>query len=187
MAPACESRCARIGSSGTGIIAMIAAHANQEMNMSFQISPLNAGEFDYLHTLSAGQLAEQNIVVRVADSNEGYPCRVSLQDANIGDELFLFNYEHLPVDSPYRSTHAIYVKKNAVTANPQQNEVPSSLRTRLIAVRGFDRDGIMLEADVCEGSDLESGIHAAFRNPAVDYIHLHYAKAGCFAARVNRV
>ena len=154
--------------------------------MSFQISPLNADDFDYLHTLSLEQLAEQNIVVRVADSNNGYPCRVSLEDADVGDELYLFNYEHLPVASPYRSKHAIYVKKNAVTANPEQGEIPELLRSRLIAVRGFNRQGMMLEADISEGTELESAIDAAFNNPAVDYIHLHYAKPGCYAARVDR-
>jgi hypothetical protein len=72
--------------------------------MSFRIRGLPADHFNRLFTLSDEELAEHHAVRRIADDRRpGYPCRVSLTDSEPGDELLLVNYEHLPVDSPYRS------------------------------------------------------------------------------------
>ena len=154
--------------------------------MSFQISPLNAEQFDHLYSMSPEQLTAQNIIERTASNNTGFPCRVSLENAEVGEKLLLVNFEHLPVDSPYRSRHAVYVRRNAKTAHLESNQIPDGMLMNLFSVRGFDNDGIMLEADVCEGTQLETAINTAFANPAVEYLHLHYAKAGCYAARVDR-
>lgn len=45
---------------------------------------------------------------------------------------------------------------------------------------------MMVWADVHPGTELESGIAALFALERVDYLHLHYAKPGCYACRVAR-
>src|ERR1044071_5961808 len=109
--------------------------------MGFQVSGLDREQFASLFGLSEAQLAERGIVRRVADRRPGFPCRVSLQDAEPGETLLLLNYEHLPVTSPYRARHAIYVRESAQTAKPAINEIPDVLRTRLLSLRAYDRSG----------------------------------------------
>ncbi len=123
---------------------------------------------------------------QVADRRPGFPCRVSLQDAEPGETLLLLNYEHLPVASPYRARHAIYVRENARTAKPAVNEIPQVLRTRLLSLRAYDHSGMMVEADVVHGSDVEPGDRTDPLEENVDFIHVHNAKPGCFAARIDR-
>lgn len=154
--------------------------------MGFRVSGLNRDEFEALFGLSDEQLRERHIVRRVADQTPGFPCRVSLQDAEPGETLLLLNYEHLAVASPYRARHAIYVRENAQTARPAINEIPDVLRTRLLSLRAYDRAGMMVEADVVHGSDVEPVIERILAEPNVEFIHAHNAKPGCFAARIDR-
>ena len=155
--------------------------------MDFQISGLPFADFAPLFALSDGDLAQRNIVRRVADESPGFPCRVSLRDADPGERLLLLNYEHLAVASPYRSRHAIYVRENAVEARPAVNEVPDVLVKRLLSIRAFDSDGMMCEADVVQGKDAMPVFERMLGNNKVAYLHVHNAKPGCFAARVDRV
>jgi hypothetical protein len=154
--------------------------------MGFRVSGLDREEFAPLFGLSEAQLEERGIVRQVADRRPGFPCRVSLQDAEPGETLLLLNYEHLPVTSPYRARHAIYVRENAQTAEPAVNEVPEVLRTRLLSLRAYDHSGMMVEADVVHGSDVEPVIERILSEENVDFIHVHNAKPGCFAARIDR-
>ena len=154
--------------------------------MDFRVSGLDAADFVSLFGLSDEQLRERDIVRRVADRKPGFPCRVSLQDAEPGETLLLLNYEHLPVASPYRARHAIYVRENVRTAKPTVNEIPEVLRTRLLSLRAYDSAGMMVEADVAQGSDLEPAIQRMLAQPGVEFIHAHNAKPGCFAARIDR-
>jgi hypothetical protein len=154
--------------------------------MDFRISGLPAAQFTSLFGLSDSILADRGVVRRIADRRPGYPCRVSLRDADVGEPVLLLNYEHLPVNSPYRSRHAIYVREYALEAKPSLNEIPAVLQTRLLSVRAFDDDGMMLDADVVEGPILASIIDCYFANRRISYLHIHNAKPGCFAARVDR-
>lgn len=154
--------------------------------MDFRVSGLDAADFVSLFGLSDEQLRERDIVRRVADRKPGFPCRVSLQDAEPGETLLLLNYEHLPVASPYRARHAIYVRENVRTAKPTVNEIPEVLRTRLLSLRAYDSAGMMVDADVAQGSDLEPAIQRMLAQPGVEFIHAHNAKPGCFAARIDR-
>jgi hypothetical protein len=45
---------------------------------------------------------------------------------------------------------------------------------------------MMIAADVIDGEELHNSIETFFANTQVDYIHLHNAKPGCFAAKVTR-
>lgn len=154
--------------------------------MNFRITGLPLSEFAPLFALSDQQLAARDAVRVVADERPVFPCRVSLQDAKAGESLILLNYEHLPVASPYRSRHAIYVREAAAEAALDVDEVPALLRSRLLSLRAFDRKGMMRTADVLPGTAIEKNIEAMFANAAVEYLHIHYAKPGCYAARVDR-
>jgi len=155
--------------------------------MDFQVSGLPAAEFQPLFALSDAELAERGIVSRIVDEYPGFPCRVSLQDAQPGERVLLLNYEHLAVASPYRASHAIYVRDNAVEARPKMNEVPEVLRRRLLSLRAYDSIGMMRQADVVEGKDAVPLIERMLSDPKVAYLHVHNAKPGCFAARIDRV
>lgn len=154
--------------------------------MSFQIKGLPAETFAPLFKLPDTELAARGAVRVTADRYPGFPCRVSLCDALQGEVLLLLNYEHLAVASPYRSCHAIYVRENARDAQPEVDEVPEVLRTRLLSLRAFDDAGVMIDADVMEGRCLAAAIDRMFDSHRVMYLHVHNAKPGCFAARVER-
>ena len=153
--------------------------------MSFRIVGLPAETFAGLFLLSDEELKARRAVRRVADSG-GYPCRVSLTDATPGEAVVLVHYEHQPVDSPYRSSHAVYVRAGETTYD-RVGEVPEQLRKRTLSVRGFDRDGMITDADLVDGRELEGLIDRLFADPRAAYLHIHFARPGCYAARVERV
>ena len=154
--------------------------------MSFQITGLPLNPFSPLFALSDEELARQGAMRVTADERPGFPCRVSLQDAEVGEKLILLNYEHLPVATPYRSRHAIYVRESATEAQLEVDEVPQQMRTRLLSLRAFDSQGMMKAAEVAPGTALEQLIEQMFSNPGIAFLHVHNAKWGCFAARVDR-
>lgn len=151
--------------------------------MHFRIQGLPAEKFAHLFALSDDELKAQGAVRRIAD--RGYPCRVSLTDSKPGDELILVNYEHHPVASPYRMRFAIYVRKGEQTFDAL-DAVPDYLRTRMLAVRAFDADGMMLAWELTEGVKLEDAIARQFAEPRAAYLHAHFAAPGCYAARIER-
>lgn len=153
--------------------------------MNFRISGLPAEPFQHLFALSDAELRSQGAVRRIAEDS-GYPCRVSLTDARKGDEVILVNYEHQDAATPYRSRHAIYVRAGE-RRHDSTGEIPEQLRKRLLSVRAFDAEGMMVTADVADGQALEPLIDRLFADKTVQYLHLHYARPGCYAARVDRV
>ena len=154
--------------------------------MSFRIQGLPADQFAPLFALSDAELAARGAVRRVADQRKpGYPCRISLTDSEPGDELILVNYEHHPVDSPYRMRFAVYVRKGEQTYDAV-DRVPEQLRLRKLAVRAWDADAMMIAHELVDGRELESAIDRLFANPKAEYLHVHFASPGCYAAKVDR-
>ena len=154
--------------------------------MDFRITGLPVAHFVPLFGLAQPTLTAQGVIRCIADHNPGFPCRVSLRDAAVGDSVLLLNYEHLSVSGPYRSRHAIYVREYATESRPAINQVPDVLRIRLMSVRAFDNGGLMVDADVVQGTSLDQVINRYLDDPQVAYLHLHNAKRGCFAARAER-
>lgn len=154
--------------------------------MTFQIEGLRPDDFAVLFTMSDDELTRCNARKMVVTANPGTPCRVSLADAEVGETVVLVNYEHQPAQSPYRSSHAIFVRQGAQQSHPAVDEVPQVMLSRLISLRQFDHDDMMVDADVVPGTELKGAIVQAFANPSVSYLHLHYAKPGCFAGSVQR-
>lgn len=155
-------------------------------NTDFQVVALPAEAFGGLLAMSDDDLRATRGRRMTADHKPGFPCRVSLADAEIGEEVILVDYTHHDADSPYRASGPIFVRANAETAKLEINEIPAMLSTRLLSVRAYDERGMMRDAEVVEGADLEERIRAFFANERVVYLHVHNAKPGCFNCRVER-
>jgi hypothetical protein len=157
-----------------------------ETAMSFRITGLPAEDLAPLFQLSDAELAKRGAVRQIADARRpGYPCRVSLTDANPGDELILVNYEHHPVSSPYRMRFAVYVRRGEERYDAI-GRVPEQLRLRTLAVRAFDANAMMVGWELVDGMTLEGTIERLFADPRAQYLHIHFAAPGCYAARVER-
>jgi hypothetical protein len=155
--------------------------------MSFVVSGLPIETFRPLFGLSDEALAERGIVRRTVDSIPGFPCRITLEDAEPGDTVLLLNYEHQPAQTPYRASHAIYVSEQATQTREAVDEIPGALRVReFISLRAFNDAGMMLAAEVAAGSELEPAIEQLLAVPGVAYLHAHNAGMGCYAARIDR-
>jgi hypothetical protein len=155
--------------------------------MSFRITGLSPANFSHLFGLSDDDLAKHNAIRMQVTSKPGFPDRIELRDLEIGETALLVNHTHQPADTPYRASHAIFVREFAHQAFDTQDVVPDVMRIRTLSIRAFDASGMMLDADLTEGARTEDLILRMFANPAVEYLHIHYAKRGCFAATVQRV
>ena len=153
--------------------------------MSFRIQGLDPQPFADLFSLSDEELVARGAMRVVADQSPGYPCRISLTDAEVGDRIVLTHYEHHAVASPFRSGYAIYVRQGERRYD-ETDRVPPALRSRLVSLRAFDKSGMLLDADVAPGRELEPLIERLFADPRVAYQHAHFAKPGCYAALVER-
>jgi Protein of unknown function (DUF1203) len=150
----------------------------------FAIHGLDPNPFAHYFALSTDELAAISARRLFADG-PGYPCRVSLVDAAPGDELVLCTFQHHDVASPYRAAGPIFVRRAALRAT-FVDEVPPVLATRLLSVRAYGSDGDLATADVTPGTELAAHITRVFSDPGVAYLHVHNARQGCFAARVER-
>ena len=154
--------------------------------MPFQISALPLSRFAHLLNLSDAELVSHRAVRVIATHKPGFPCRVSLEDANVGEEVLLVHYQHHTTASPFQASHAVYIRPTSTEAILEEDQVPDQLRTRTLSLRAFDETGMMIEADLSEGVDLKTALHRLFQNSAVSYIHIHFAKPGCYAAIAER-
>jgi len=154
---------------------------------SFQIVGLSPAPFEPFFAPSAHALAARGIRRVRAAAGTGYPCRVSLADADTGDELLLLPFEHQPANSPYRASGPIYVKIGARQRTMAAGEIPESVRRRQISLRAYDGDDLIVNAEVCEGESVGAEIERLLGDPLVRYLHLHNAKRGCYSCLVRRI
>ena len=154
--------------------------------MSYRVTGLSPEPFRHLFSLPDAELAAHNAKRYVVDANPGFPDRIELRDLNPGETCLLVNHEHQPARSPYRASHAVFIREGAETTASVVNEIPKLLRLRTISLRAFDSAGMMLDGDLVEGDDIERVIIAMLDDPEVDNLHAHYAKRGCYAARIDR-
>lgn len=155
--------------------------------MNFQIAALPFAPFASLFTHPEAELPRHRARRVTADTAPGYPCRVSLTDAEIGETLILVNYTHLGGATPYAANHAIYVRERATRAWPKPGEVPEMLRSRLLSIRGFDAGGFLRVAEVKEGTALAPVLEDILSDTGIAHADIHFAGPGCFAARAMRV
>lgn len=156
------------------------------MQKKFRIVGLCAAQFEPLYSLSEKKLAEKSARRLRVDAKPGFPCRVSLADAEIDEHVILLPFTHHDVESPYRASGPIFVRENAKDADLAAGEIPDVVARRVMSVRAYDKNGMMVNAAVVSGQDLKSQIEELFANAKVSYLHLHNAGAGCYSCRVER-
>ncbi|MEM9548442.1 MAG: DUF1203 domain-containing protein [Bacteroidota bacterium] len=156
------------------------------MKHDFIISGIPLHALQHVLNLDKKDQDAQGITKIIVDKKPGYPCRVSLEDANIGEEILAFNYEHHTANSPYRSSGPVFVRLNANEARPKKNEIPKILEIRYLSLRAYDKSGMMIDAATTFGKDVKETIQQLFDNQHVQYIHVHNAKPGCYNCRIDR-
>lgn len=154
--------------------------------MTYAVTGLPLDPFRPLFSLSDEDLAARGVIRKTADAKPGYPCRVSLCDAEPGDTVLLMNFESHSADTPYRSSYAIYVNEQAAATAQSIDELPPVFRGRPIALRIFDAQGMLIGAELARDEAIDAAIRRAFETPQAAYIHAHNAAHGCYAARIDR-
>jgi len=154
--------------------------------MNFRITGLSPQPFLPLYGLSDVALAEHGAQRWIAEAGSRLPDRIELRDAAAGETLLLVNHVHQPADTPYRASHAIFVREGAADAYDRVGEIPGAMRSRVLSLRAFDRAHLMVDAELVDGRDAEDAIGRLLANARVDYIQAHYATRGCYAARISR-
>ena len=154
--------------------------------MSFRIRGLSPEPFAPLFGLDEAALASRSIQRLIADEPHAAPCRVSLVDAEPGEQLILVSYEHQPAASPFRASGPIFVRETARTAADVVDAVPDALARRTISVRAYDAQAMMVDGELIDGADLKPLLDRWFERTEVDVVHLHYARRGCYAALAER-
>jgi len=154
--------------------------------MAFRIRGLSPAPFQHLFGRDDVALAAAGARRYVVDHAPGFPDRIEVRDLQPGERALLVNYTHQPADTPFRASHAIFVREGATEAYDAIDRVPEAIRIRPISLRAFDVDHMMVEAELVQGTDVESAIGRLFARPSVAYLHAHYATRGCYAACIDR-
>jgi hypothetical protein len=154
--------------------------------MSYRVLGLEPAQFQHLFGLADEALALHGARRYQVDRSPGFPDRIEVRDAEPGETVLLLNYTHLPADNPYGSRHAIFVREGAAAAHDGVDSLPQALSLRPISLRAFDAQHEMVDADLADGAALEPLIERFLARPDVAYLHAHYAKRGCYAARIER-
>lgn len=157
------------------------------MNTNFIIKSLEKSLFSEYFNLNDQQLEKFNAKWLIADSKPGFPCRVSLKEAEIGERILLIPYKYHDVNSPYKASGPIFIREDAVEAKLNINEIPEILTKRLLSVRAYSEDSLMIHAETIFGSDLEKIIYNMLTDAHVKYLQVHNANPGCFNCTVYRV
>jgi hypothetical protein len=154
--------------------------------MTYRINGIDPAPYRRLYGLSDEGLAAEGIVRMTVTAKPSFPCRVSLTDRDIGESVLLLNHVSHDVANPYRATHAIFVTEGVDTPGEYVDEVPPVFGPRVLSLRAFGADGMMVDAALAQPGDADAGIRKLFENSAVTTIHAHNATRGCFAAKIER-
>lgn len=154
---------------------------------SFRLVGIDHAPFENLFGLDDTQLRARGAARCVADEQPGFPCRVSLEDAIVGEELLLLPFAHQPNDSPYRASGPIFVRRGAKRRELQPGVVPPYVARRLMSLRAYDAMHMMIDAAVVPGAAAAAALDRFFANAATAYVHLHNAGRGCFSCTALRV
>jgi len=154
--------------------------------MNYRVLGLPPEFFTPLFDLTDVELAARGAVRRIADEPNAFPCRVTLEDAAPGEEVLLLPYRHHEGPAPYQSSGPINVRRAARRAFNAVNELPAMQSRRLSSVRAYDAAGFLVVADVVAGIELEGLVREFLGKREVEWLHVHNARPGCFAFRVER-
>lgn len=153
---------------------------------SFVISGLPYDHFAALFHLDDTTLGARNIVRILVDGTQSHPCRVSLADAAVGDEVLLLSHAHQPASSPYRASGPIFVRRGVGQAVLAPDALPDALLRRLMSLRAYDLADRIIAAEVCDGPEVAGWLHRTFDDTKVAYVQIHFARYGCYFCRASR-
>lgn len=154
--------------------------------MTYRIQGLDPIPFLPLFQLSDEALASRGAKRLVVTEPNSTPCRVSLEDAEVGEEVLLLPYLHLKGPTPYQSMGPIFVRRMVVAAARLVDQIPELQHRRLSSVRAYDGGGWMVDCDTVPGTELDTAIRRMLESDRVAFLHVHNARPGCFAFRVDR-
>ena len=161
------------------------AACSRETDMTFRFTGLPLAAFEPLFALTDRELAARQMRRVTADQKPGYPCRVTLEDAEPGERLILLSYEHQAAATPYRAAGPIFVREAAATSYDGPG-VPPVLQPRRLSLRAYDATDSIIAAEVVMGEEIEVALERLFARPACSYVHAHNAGYGCYAGRIDR-
>ena len=151
----------------------------------FIIEPISSPVHDSLKQ-GASEMHGNPVQKVIADSKPGYPCRLSLEDAEVGEELYLFSHAPFAAANAYRETGPVFIRKNAIPASLAVNELPDIALARSIVVRAYSAAGTMISATQAETREIANTIRLAFRDETVEFVHLRAVVTGCFLCEARR-
>lgn len=155
--------------------------------MPFIIQSLTREPFQSLFCLDSQKLDRLGARRVFAESDIGFPCRISLRDASQGEEVLLCHFTHQPASGPYHASGPVYVRCDAEPATLLPDEVPQMLHNRLLSLRAYDGTHSISTAKVVDGNEVEAAIDELLESRSVAYLHAHFAGPGCFACRIDSV
>lgn len=156
------------------------------MKAHFQFIALPYERFAPLFDQSDEELRVAGACRMIADEKPGFPCRVSLVDAEVGETVLLLPFTHQDVPTPYRASGPIFIRRGASTARPDVDEIPVMFRHRLLSVRAYDTTDMLSGAQVVTGTGIEATVRHFLTDAKVSYLHVHNAGPGCYNCRVVR-
>ena len=153
--------------------------------MNYQLRGLEPAPFEKLFDLDDAALEGLGMRRMHSDKPVGFPCRVSLEDTPVGEEVLLLPFTHQDSRSPYRASGPIFVRRGQSAARIV-NALPSYLTLRPLSVRAYDAADEMVDAEVVDGTVAEPLIQRYLARADVAYLHIHFARRGCYACRIDR-
>ena len=154
--------------------------------MTFRILGLDPAPFAPLHGLSDAALVAHGARRCTVTAKPGFPDRIELRDLEIGETALLLNYLHQDAPTPYRASHAIFIGERSTRRYEAVDAIPDVLRLRPLSLRAFDAGHMLHDARLAEGPEIEAAIAGLLGDERTAYIQVHFARPGCYAARVER-
>jgi len=154
--------------------------------MDFIVQGLQAEPFKHLYGLKDLQLQALGVKRYVADTSPGFPDRIEMRDVDVGESVLLLNHTSMNKPSPYKATHAIFVREGAETAFEVRSEIPAVMYRRVLSLRAFDANGMILDAALATGEEIKAAVERLLTNDDVVHIDAHNAARGCYSGRIVR-
>lgn len=154
--------------------------------MAYRVSGLQSAPFAPFFGLGDDALTDHGIRRMVAPAGGLYPCRVTLADVPAGTSVLLLSYRHQPANTPYRAEGPIFVTEGPADRAVVEDAVPPMMAKRILSVRAYDGSDMIVDADVVDGKEADSLFRRYLDRADVAYLHVHLARRGCYAGRVDR-
>jgi hypothetical protein len=154
--------------------------------MDYVIKGLSAEPYRHLYGKTDEELKTFGVKRYIADKNPGYPDRIEMRDAEVGESLLLINHVSMEKETPYKASHAIFVREGAEHPYESRNQIPAVMFNRILSLRAFDANGMMVDAAVAQGEEIQNVVECFLDNDQVSYIDAHNAVRGCYSGKIDR-